>query len=656
MAAGRGNSDTSACLPLPVATACAYGGDSLLSVQGGQGQASSGREKRTNEALVRALVARRCGIQSAAMPSSPQPPATASPAAPLRRFGRYSLVRLLGKSARTMAWQVTAPNGPQDLVLMLPRVMPKGDDAMDRWAQRARKTARLDHPNLAPVLEVGVHEGWPFVTCELGERATLTDRVGSKGLAGTETASIASQVLHALAFAHDAGVAHRDVQGWAVLVNDKGVAQVLGLEVACLEASHQGVIDTQSLLAQRSAAEADVLQLGVLMHQMLTGQAALDEPDTGKVVERLPPHGREIVRLPFSTPRPVPEPLRVIVNRSIDRQERQRYRNARTLARALDGWLQVEGSSQGGPMALLLDRMRAVGVLPASPGGAERAARLALMDRGRTDELAEVLLDDVGLALELLRAVNTAQVRGAQVSGNGPVLTIRRSLAMIGLEGVRRVALALRPWPGPLAEQHADDLQAAMDRARRAGRVAMSIRPAGYDPEVVYLIALLQNLGRLVVQYHFADESAQIRRLTQPAPAEEGAGEEPGMSEQAASMAVLGVDLEAIGTAVARWWGLDDSVLHLMRRLSTSAGVRHPESDDEHIRAAASCANEAVDALTLPIARILPALQNVAHRYGRTLGLSLRDLQVALQLVVPAEPAAPMPPPARAPQEARPGP
>jgi hypothetical protein len=375
----------------------------------------------------------------------------ARPAAP-RQFARFALVRLLGKSARTMAWQVSDPRSGQDLVLLLPRVVPQGDAGVERWAQRARKTARLDHPRLAPVLEVGVHDGWPFVLHELGERATLADRIGNKGLSAAETASFASQMLQALAFAHDAGVAHRDIQGFAALVSDKGQVQLLGLEVACLESAQQGVIDTQSLRAQRAAAEADVLQLGVLMHHMLTGQPVLDEPDTGKVLERLPPQGREIVRLPFATPRPVPEPLRVIANRTIDRQERQRYRSARTLARALDGWLQVEESNQGGPLALILDRLRAVGVLPASPGGAERAARLALMERGRTDELAEVLLDDVALSFELLRAVNTAQVRGGQVSGNGPVLTIRRSIAMIGLDGVRRVALALRPWPGPLSE------------------------------------------------------------------------------------------------------------------------------------------------------------------------------------------------------------
>ncbi|MDE1929838.1 MAG: HDOD domain-containing protein, partial [Burkholderiales bacterium] len=310
----------------------------------------------------------------------------------------------------------------------------------------------------------------------------------------------------------------------------------------------------------------------------------------------------------------------------------QRYRSARTLLGALEGWLRVDGEAGGGALALLGDRLRSAGVLPASPGAAARAARLALMTRERTNELAEVVLEDLALSFELLRLVNTAQVRGAQVSGAGPVLTVRRAIAMLGLDGVRRAALALRPWPGPLAEAGAAELEQLIERCKRAARVAMALRPAGYDSEVVYLLALLQNLGRLVVQYHYADEAQQIRRLMQPAPnAREGEPDEPGMSEEGAAYAVLGADIEAIGIAVARYWGLDDSVLSMIRRHSVRATVRMPDSDDDLLQLAASCGNEAADALALPPQRVAAALQRVAQRYGRVLDFGLRELQAALQ-------------------------
>jgi non-specific serine/threonine protein kinase len=207
------------------------------------------------------------------------------------------------------------------------------------------------------------------------------------------------------------------------------------------------------------------------------------------------------------------------------------------------------------------------------------------METERTMELAAVVLEDLALSFEMLRVVNTAQVRGAQVSGSGPVLTVRRAIAMTGLDGVRRAALALRPWPGPLDDAGAAELERVADRCKRAGRVAMALRPPAYDGEVVYLLTLLQNLGRLVVQYHFSDEAVQIRRLMQPAPPQrEGEPEEPGMTEESASFAVLGADIEAIGAAVARHWGLDDSVLGMIRRHPLATPVRTADSDDELLR------------------------------------------------------------------------
>ena len=124
--------------------------------------------------------------------------------------------------------------------------------------------------------------------------------------------------------------------------------------------------------------------------------------------------------------------------------------------------------------------------------------------------MTEPILRDMALSFELLRQVNTAQVQGTQVAGNGPVLTIRRTVALVGVNGVRQAAAALRAWPGPLNEAGAAALKQLMDRVRLAGHAAQALRPPGYDAEVIYLIALLQNLGRLMIQYHFAQEAAQI--------------------------------------------------------------------------------------------------------------------------------------------------
>ncbi len=559
-------------------------------------------------------------------------------AGPVRWFGHRQLVRLLGKSERTMAWLVSDPRSGQDLMLVLPRVQPPDAPSLERWQQAARQASRLNHPHLAAVIELGVQDGWPFMAYDPRDNATLADTLPKLGLPGAEAAAVGQQLLQGLAFAHEGGAAHHDLQPYMVLMDEGGQVRLAGLSVAAEQASRDaasvgaGSIESGAMRAQREAAERDVLATGVLMHMMITGHGALEERDVGRVIQRLPPLGREIVRLPWTTASPVAEPLRAIINRATERQERQRYRNARTLARALEGWLQAESDASGGALALLADRLRTVGVLPSSPGAAARAARLAMMESQRTNELAEVVLEDLALSFEMLRLVNSAQVRGAQVAGSGPVLTVRRAIAMLGLDGVRRSALALRSWPGPLNDAGAHELEGLIDRVKRAGRLALALRPAGYDGEVVYLLTLMQSLGRLVVQYHFADEAQQIRRLTQPATAvREGEGEEPGMTEEGAAYAVLGVDIESLGAAVARYWGLDDGVLTMIRRQPTTVPVRAVEGDDDMLRTVASCANETIDALGLAPQRVAPALQRVVQRYGRVLDITLRDLQAALQ-------------------------
>ena len=189
------------------------------------------------------------------------------------------------------------------------------------------------------------------------------------------------------------------------------------------------------------------------------------------------------------------------------------------------------------------------------------------------------------------------------------------------------------PGQGRWQEAAAQALQTLSDDAKRAGRVAQALRPAGYDAEVVHLVTLLQNLGRLVTTYHFPDELQQIHRLMQSAPPlQAGEPEQAGMSEQAASRAVLGTDIEGIGTAVARHWGLDDGVLHLIRRMPLATQPRTVDNDDDMLRAVASCANEAIDANALPVSRRQQALRRVAQRYARALRIGFNDLQDALNV------------------------
>lgn len=594
-------------------------------------------------------------VAHALSPSASTPAGAAAPAAarqphPTRAFGRFELRRLLGKSATTMVWLAFDPRAGRELMLTLPRVQPVNTAALDAWQRDARTATRLDHPNLAPAAEIGVQDHWPFVAVDRSLGVTLDEWLAARPghPAAADAVAWIGDALQGLAFGHDAGVAHHDMQRHSLIVDERGKVRVMGLGVAAdaARAAASGAhkpanervneramaLDPGDLRAQRAAAARDVLAAGLLLHGLLAGQPALEQPDTALVIARIAPHGRELVRLPWAMPLPVPEALRAIVNRCTSSQERLRYQNARTLLGALAGWLESQADNGGGPVALLLDRLRTVGHLPALPGLAARVARVTSIESQRTDEIADQVLEDMALSFELLRTLNSAQVQGTQIQGNGPVLTLRRIISLIGVNGVRFASNALRPWPGPLSTAQAEALQLTLEHVRLAGHTAQALRPKGYDAQVVYLITLLQNLGRLMLRYHFADEAEQIAQLMRPAPASETQPEQPGLSEEAAAFAVLGVDIESLGAAVARHWGLSEDVLHMVRRLPPDATVRKPDSDAEVLRLTASAANEAVDALKGHVpAKVAAAIGQVAHRYARVLGITTRDVNDALQ-------------------------
>ena len=581
---------------------------------------------------------------------------------PTRAFGRFELRHLLGKSSATMSWLAHDPQSAHEVVLCMPRVQPAAAAELDLWLHAARRAARLDHPHLAAVADVGVADHWPYVAVDRALGLTLVEWLKARpGTPPTELVALLCQALEGLAFAHEAGAVHQDLQLHHLIVDEHGHVRLAGLDIvveATLadtafgglasaldlsqpEGQRQGqrqsefasALDPGHLRTRRDAAERDVLAVGLMLYHLLADQPALDEADTGRVIARLPPHGRETVRLPWATPHPIAEPLRAIANRATHRQPRQRYLGARTLWRALDGGLQAALHDNGGPVALLLDRLHSVGHLPALPGVGALAARLAGLEGKHALALTEPILRDMALSFELLRQVNTAQVQGTLVAGNGPVLTIRRALALVGVNGVRHAAAALRAWPGPLDEAGAASLKQLMDRVRLAGHAAQALRPAGYDPEAIYVIALLQNLGRLMVHYHFPQEALQIAALMQPAPSADpdDAREQPGMSEEGAAHAVLGVAVEPLGAAVARHWGLGDTVLHMIRRLPPGLPVRSADGDADLLRMAASAANEAVDATAQhPASKSALALANVAQRYAHGLGITVRELNQAL--------------------------
>ena len=85
---------------------------------------------------------------------------------------------------------------------------------------------------------------------------------------------------------------------------------------------------------------------------------------------------REIVRLGWTTPQPVPDALRAIANRATEREPQRRYLGARSLQRALQGWLDAQAAGGDGVLGLLLDRLHSVVVQVRNEDAVHRAGAI----------------------------------------------------------------------------------------------------------------------------------------------------------------------------------------------------------------------------------------------------------------------------------------
>ena len=567
---------------------------------------------------------------------------SASPSAGPKQFGRFALLQVLAKSAGASTWLASDPSLKHDVLLFVPRVAPTKVVIRTAWSQNTQAASRLKHPRLAEVVEMGQHDGWPYISCLRGKTQTLAERLAT-GQAPTplEAAIWIQDVLDGLAYVHEAGLAHYDLGLHNVLIDHTGHASLAGIGAGLDQATLLSLADHQPDRQQlRVATERDVLMAGLLMYRVLAGHPALDDPDLASAASRV---GPEIVRLPWTTPHTVPDTLRAIVNRATDRQHRQRYLNARTLLSAIQSWIKTNAQEGGGPLLLLLDRLNTVGHLPSRPG-VERALSTALsQEQLRVDDFVDVIVKNPALVWELLRSVNTATYRSH--SADDGVSTIGRATVLLGQQGLRKVATSLRAWPGVLAAQAsaADEslaqssqttLQTELRLTCIAGHVARLLAPFSVNDEEALVAAISQRLGWLLILYHFPEEAQQIKALMQPGPpAEEGDAPTPGMSQDAATAAVLGINLDDLTHAVMRHWGMHERLQSACRPLNRTTPVRHPREPDEILRTVASLANELVNAASLQAepAKVASAVHHASTRYVRALDLSAKECQLTLE-------------------------
>jgi serine/threonine-protein kinase len=255
-----------------------------------------GRRIRALRALDSLLDSEARGPTSGCAPGGPLPPPARPPSVP-----GYEVLGELGRGGMGVVYkarQVRADRLVALKMILSSRHASPEDKA--RFQVEAEAIARLQHPHVVPLYEVGEHDGLPFFSLELCPGGSLDKKLAGTPLPPREAAALVQQLARAMQAAHAKGVVHRDLKPANVLLAEDGTPKVTDFGLA-KKLDRQGqtatghALGTPSYMAPEQASgqgkdagpAADVYALGAILYECLTGRPPFKAPTPLETLEQV---------------------------------------------------------------------------------------------------------------------------------------------------------------------------------------------------------------------------------------------------------------------------------------------------------------------------------------------------------------------------------
>lgn len=260
------------------------------------------------------------------------------------QLGRYVVIGELGQGAMGVVYKAKDPLIDRVVAIKtinLGLAMDEKEEYEGRFYQEAKAAGRLNHPNIVTIYDVGKSGDVAYIAMEFLEGRELRDVLKEGTLLPVEQVlNIVAQVAQGLAYAHEHDIIHRDVKPSNIMVIRDGNVKITDFGIARMASSsvrtQTGMVlgspkymSPEQVMGKTIDQRSDIFSLGVMLYEMLTGQAPFD----GENVNAIMYQTLNAITPPPSTLNPsVPEMVNFIVAKALAKKVEDRYQNAKDFA------------------------------------------------------------------------------------------------------------------------------------------------------------------------------------------------------------------------------------------------------------------------------------------------------------------------------------
>lgn len=260
--------------------------------------------------------------------------------------GRYELKEVIGDGGMSTVYRAHCRVLDRTVAIkVLKSEFSKDTVFVERFKTEALAVAKISHPNIVNIFDVGQEDDTYYIVMECVEGQTLKDLIQAEGTLAVETAiDIAVMVLDGLHHAHEKGIVHRDIKPQNILITSIGMVKVADFGIAkavgggTITADDEKIMGTVQYMAPEQARgepatrAVDIYATGCMLYEMLTGQIPFDADSPMTIALK---HVHDEVVPPSELNPDIPPGLEGIIFKAMEKLPRNRFANAEEMRNAL---------------------------------------------------------------------------------------------------------------------------------------------------------------------------------------------------------------------------------------------------------------------------------------------------------------------------------